>query len=297
MTRWHHIVLVSSLLLFIGAGCGEDTPAPADTEPTPEQQAVIDNETIVLGTAEQLAYIHCIQSGNAVLLEFSDEKRDYISYCEFPDGKRCEAIDFHLKKCSQETAQEPTDFVAVNRTTLGLVAGPRTCPPFADPVCGADGRTYTNACNAKQHHVAVSEQGSCIAIPDIELPGEERYRGSLRATPNTGTVTQPAPQTAPTPPATGGTSLPAQTQPDISIPDWLVVPISLLDEGLAPARATIERCLVGGKTYYAQIEDDSFAILYNTDGKLICYPSNDIDSACPSGFSLASRSCTVIWQK
>jgi hypothetical protein len=38
---------------------------------------------------------------------------------------------------------------------------PLECPSINAPVCGADGVTYANACEAQAHHVAVASAGEC----------------------------------------------------------------------------------------------------------------------------------------
>ncbi|HVW30166.1 MAG TPA: hypothetical protein VHC69_32630 [Polyangiaceae bacterium] len=45
---------------------------------------------------------------------------------------------------------------------IGLCAPrPRACPTFSDPVCGCDGVTYTNFCDAAKGGAAVEHRGAC----------------------------------------------------------------------------------------------------------------------------------------
>jgi hypothetical protein len=46
---------------------------------------------------------------------------------------------------------------------------PCACPRILDPVCGADGRTYPNACEARCAHVAIVHKGSCQRTSSYRL--------------------------------------------------------------------------------------------------------------------------------
>jgi hypothetical protein len=65
-------------------------------------------------------------------------------FCQFDPG-RCDFID-DLGTC---------------------VETPEICLPFVDPVCGCDGRTYTNACFAAMAGVSIDHEGECELVGDI----------------------------------------------------------------------------------------------------------------------------------
>jgi hypothetical protein len=53
---------------------------------------------------------------------------------------------------------------------------PQDCPPVSDPVCGCDGTTYGNACEAAVAGVSVEFDGMCVVPVDIDIdikPGSD----------------------------------------------------------------------------------------------------------------------------
>jgi hypothetical protein len=44
---------------------------------------------------------------------------------------------------------------------------PRVCDFIEDPVCGCDGRTYTNACTASENGANIAHKGACGGVGPI----------------------------------------------------------------------------------------------------------------------------------
>lgn len=70
-------------------------------------------------------------------LQGKDCKKD--EWCDYPDGSACGAAD-------QQGTCQPR---------------PEVCTKIYQPVCGCDGRTYGNACEAHENGVDVSKEGEC----------------------------------------------------------------------------------------------------------------------------------------
>ena len=64
-----------------------------------------------------------------------------------------------------------TPRTATGNAASGAVAEERKCPNLYDPVCGDDGKTYSNACFAAKSGVATTVPGSCPK-PDSPAAGE-----------------------------------------------------------------------------------------------------------------------------
>lgn len=319
MKRAWHISFLIIGLLFI-AGCGDDPPAnqaaldavdaPPLEDVVEEEQEEITEDTVIDATPDQLAYLHCIREGHDVNLQFSTEQNRYTLYCDLIDGTRCDARQFVDGICGEEDkdiiVQTPID-----RTTVGLAQGPRFCEPIAKPVCGADGRTYTNSCYAEQHRVAIVAEGACTELSNIDLPNVEadrtrtgtnvdsdgiRRRTGIRPRDRDISIVDGAPGSE----RPGETTLPDPETLETTegLPDWVSLPIALLRASETIPRATIEQCRIGGIEYVLQVEgnNDDFAILYDRAGNVVCYPTNDLNGACPA-FDFDGRSCTVVWDK
>lgn len=51
------------------------------------------------------------------------------------------------------------------------ITRPRICPEIYIPVCGCDGKTYPNDCQAERAGVSVLHRGACSATHPPPLPG------------------------------------------------------------------------------------------------------------------------------
>ena len=61
--------------------------------------------------------------------------------------------------CQGDTVETPVDSGCIDESKICLPVC--LCPADYDPVCGCDGKTYTNACMAEIHGLTSYTQGEC----------------------------------------------------------------------------------------------------------------------------------------
>jgi len=274
---------VAALFLLLGAGCSSKDETPQDPE-----------VPLVDTTVQQQAYLFCTQKGYEIQIRYEAAQNRNVAYCVFNDEKECESIAFMQDRCPAESRPTPEDersqmFEPVPGDEFPL----RLCDLKAQPVCGTDGKTYTNGCIAEFLGVQIAEHNACEGnsetgpntantspIVDVSVLPERNSRtgsGSSRTDSND--------RRTPTP----GTTESANTNA------WVEIPLSLL-QSTANTNARIDRCTQNGQTTF--FVHDDFPTLYNTKGEVICYPEHDINNACPSYITSGTytNSCTRVSQ-
>ncbi len=288
------ILLSLSILVILGAGCSR-------VQEETEQPPVTNNETVVPSTQEQQAYAWCVYNGNSFDIITTDQ--GYVFDCVLTDARRCDALAFLSGDCGIDTA------LALSTPTTSANAedvydAPRFCEPIANPICGTNGRTYSNECIAAQQQVTVAHIGTCSIgqeptnppiVPEPSRPGSQTGSSQQQSNNESQNNSNTPPPTVP------DYSAPEPIYTEQGIPDWVAVPFSLLKDNPSVQSASVARCRVAGNTYYLQIENcpNCFSTLYRADGTLMCNPSNDLNNSCPAGFDEDSSpsSCTVILKK
>lgn len=276
-----------TLLTLIGAGCSK---APAPAAPTD------------LATREQQAYVFCTNKKATPQIRFDSEANRNRLYCEFAEGKECDAIAYMDGKC------DPAKLTVETNINESLTPpGQRfNCSPIAKPVCTTGNKTYTNRCIAESQGQTVKYEGVCSEKEEpFVLDSSNQVDSGTTVTKRPyekRTATWPASSgsssrtvTNNPAPAPVVTSAPAPTQNEPVTSEWVDSLTALLQSSASPYAITLSQCHEGSNTYYYQKEDCStcFKILYSNSGQSLCYPGMN-DDACPKW---SERNCRVVWTK
>ncbi len=262
--------IVAIALFFVGAGCSTTSPAQNTnntTTTTPEKVVVkqppgADSIDYAIDACESRGYI--------AVLQYVQDTKQTNTFCKFTDGYACNALAYLMGACT------PT---STNRiylaTTDGVPDNLRTCTEDETPVCGEDGVTYVNSCIAALQKATITHPGICT---EKEI---------ARAAPPL-----PAGSSPVTTPATGSDAVSGPTPPT-GTPVWTTYLFSIAsNQTTGSGIPKKEACTYDGTRVFYMVEScpDCFSILYNNEGKVLCYPHNDIQNECPSFFDKDKRS-------
>lgn len=266
------ILLVTAVALT-GAGCvskpQKTTPA-ADTTTTTAKIIKKQPQTQT-GTP---AFDYCEARGYELIIRFSQAASSSVAYCRFADATECEAEKYLKQTCAPGQGAKPYQ-------PQKEMADFAVCANDYEPVCGANGINYTNACLAQTQGIIIAHTGVCA-------PAEQKMTADDTPTKNL---------------TSGQTEINSQPDKttDTGEPAWLtVVKDFVLSAPKSNPLAFIEKCAYSGNiSYYSSPGcDGCITTLYNDDGDVICYPSNDLDSACPAYFTGVYRAnyCAKVWK-
>lgn len=295
----------TSWTVFLGAlvlltGCGKNN--------TPTPEPVTDNEQIVSTTPLQAAYLRCTDEGHTVQIQYDAKSLQGVVYCVFESGLECPALAFLSGECTEklveeQAAQEPEEEFVFD---LDPETRPRFCEPIAEPVCGADGRTYVNECVAELQGVDIIYEGSCDGpqptvpageLPSVEsvfretvedelddrIPSERELQEDLQD--RAKDLARESVDRALSPPQQSGAT----------DPNWVAGLIALYSQEDSSSADSIQRCTHGRDLFYYQTGD--FSVLYRENGSVLCYPRNDINGLCPEWFRAGAGECRTLWSK
>ncbi len=255
-------------VLTIGAGCSSK---PQTTAPTTTPKVVIKKQPAAPEVKDP-AIDFCQNKGFEAVIRFDQKTQTSKTFCQFKDGSECVADEYMNGKCAPGKGAVGQDFAKPSATPNDFAI----CTNEFTPVCGADGVNYTNICLAQMQGIKIAHKGVCTQKENIQIQDELAETGNENIIgANNATIMTPN--------------------------NWLpIVKDFILSSAPSDPPAFIERCVISGNTYYYKSDGcaDCETIIYNSDGEVSCYPSNDIDNSCPINFTKSNRSkyCERIWQ-
>jgi len=285
-TKKHLIFLLICLPLltfFVGAGCNkteEKLATPAEEEkPVNKQPKEPDPYTLAIDACEEAGY--------GISLVRNEKTTETDAFCVFENSTACEVISFKENSCTKTKGAVPFNPVAETEEGDKIF---RYCDTTSAPVCGKNGATYANTCIAEVQNVIVLHEGPCLSdetgatvIPEERLAYEAKVAKKQASAKK---------RTSPT--ASKTYSVPTDTERD-----WFstLLDIAEVEQEIYP-KTFVEECKMGSLFYYFKSTGDTqpFSVLYDNEGKVVCFPNNDINEFCPKGFTITNRvGCTKVW--
>jgi len=265
------ILLFTTILLLVVflPGCGKNKETNnTTTDNTTVTTASTTTKLVKMPDSEtKVEYTFCESRGYELIIRFDKATQNSKAYCRFPDTTECEATSYMRGECNQGNSSTTYEVVTVEQPIKTV----KECPKNYDPVCGANGATFTNECIATSQNVKVVSIGTCQKNEDSTTPGATSPGNSVTT-----------------------------NQIDSSLPYWLpIVTDMFLLEPKSTPRAFVDKCVYNNATvYYASYGcTDCEDVLYGENADLICYPNKDLTKDCPDYFDLNTKKnyCRRIW--
>ncbi|MBI4427391.1 MAG: DUF333 domain-containing protein [Candidatus Magasanikbacteria bacterium] len=262
------IAILTSALVLLGAGCFTKSPKTAVNNTVTSTAEVVKKKPQI-DTSANPAYAYCKKTGNELIIRFNETTSSSIAYCRFADTTECEAEKYFKQACAPGQGAETYTVTEKNNDFTA-------CTNEYEPVCGANGINFTNSCLAQVQGIIISHTGVCA-------PAEQKQIAQDNPSGQTEKIV----------------TVDSQNTTDPS--GWLgIIKDFALSAPKSNPPAFIEKCAYSGNTayYFSPGCDGCATTLYNQNGNIICYPSNDLDNTCPAYFTGAYRAnyCTKTWQ-
>ncbi|MBI4992714.1 MAG: DUF333 domain-containing protein [Candidatus Magasanikbacteria bacterium] len=269
------ITILSAALVLLGAGCLSKTSKTVVNN-TATSAAEVVKKKPQIDTSANPAYAYCKKTGNELIIRFNETTSSSVAYCRFVDTTECEAEKFFKQTCAPGQGAKTYALTEKNNNFAA-------CTNEYEPICGANGITYTNTCLAQVQGIIISHTGVCAPTEQKQVVIENKNSTAENTSKNAEKIA----------------AVDNQNTSDPS--GWLgIIKDFALSAPKSNPPAFIEKCAYSGNTtyYFSPGCDGCATTLYNQNGNIICYPSNDLDNTCPAYFTGAYRAnyCSKTWQ-